>query len=103
MKLIACLADSAFKTLNYNSFINGLHKTKSEYPPMPCAGRRIGRIQCPPLSQTGNHRTPSGSPNPVRYQLNDFTTAFAVLHLVTLARWRPPMAAIFVHRQSLGE
>ena len=42
--------------------------------------------------------------------INGFTIAFAVLHLVTLARWRPPMAAICItdrrsrdNRQSRGK
>ncbi len=33
--------------------------------------------------------------------INDFTTALAVLHLVTLARWRPPWRPPFVHRQTV--
>ena len=33
-------------------------------------------------------------------QLRRATTAFAVLHLITLARWRPPWWPPFVHRQS---
>ena len=34
--------------------------------------------------------------------INDFTTAFAVVHLVTLARWRPPLAAICTQTVTWG-
>ena len=34
------------------------------------------------------------------YFINDFTTAFAILHLVTLARWQPSWRPPFVCRQS---
>ena len=32
--------------------------------------------------------------------INDFTTALAVLHLVTLVRWRPPIAKIRIQKDS---
>ena len=34
-----------------------------------------------------------GDLSPCHY-INGFTTAFAALHLITLARWRPPIATI---------